>query len=351
MVIAVDVAGGDYAPHEMVKGALQAAKEYKLEIALVGRETVIRKMLRPQDKKLAIEIVDASEVIESSELPVQAIRAKPNSSTAVGTRLVKDKKASAFVSAGSTGAVIGAAYLMLDRIPGVYRPALGTLIQTSMGKPVLLLDSGANPDCRPELLVQFANLGEIFANEVMGITKPEIALLNNGSEEMKGNLLARKSYQLLRKSTVNFVGNIEGHEILQGKADVIVTDGFTGNIVLKTLEGLGALFGKIIYSGKNSTLEQQLQGPALANYVRLLFMAKHTDYTEYGGACLLGLDGNIIVCHGRSRAKATKNAVYLAHRMSSITERITSSFQDNTAILESESMAVQETPGIKASGC
>lgn len=336
MVIAVDVAGGDYAPQEIVKGALQAAKEYKLEIAFVGRETTIRKMLRSQDKKLVMEIVNASEIIESSESSVQAIRAKPNSSIVVGTRLVKDKKASAFVSAGSTGAVIGAAYLMLNRIPGIYRPALCTLIQISMDKPVLLLDSGANSDCRPELLAQFANLGEIFAKEVLGITEPRIALLNNGSEEIKGNLLARESYQLLRKSTVNFVGNIEGHEILQGKADVIVTDGFTGNIVLKTLEGLGNSFGKIIYSGKNSTLEQRLQGPALTNYVRLLFMAKHADYAEHGGACLLGLDGNIIVCHGRSRARAIKNAVYLAHRMSNITERITSGFQDDTTVLESE---------------
>jgi len=245
---------------------------------------------------------------------VQAVRGKPNSSIVVGTRLVKEGAASAFVSAGATGAVVGAAYLNLARIEGVQRPALCGIFPIDAVKTALLIDVGANLDCRPEFLVQFAQLGNFFARSVLGIESPRTGLLNGGQERIEASELARESYRLLEKTGLNFIGDVGGHEILTGKADVIVTDGFTGNVVLKTVEGLGGVVQNLMTAEQAYRISSDLRGEALVEYTKLVGMMERLDYKESGGAFLLGIDGNIIVAHGRSQAKAIKNAIYLAYR-------------------------------------
>ena len=317
MIIAVDADGGDFAPRELVRGAVEASDEYGVGIILIGKKTILDMLGRRYGrKKRNITIIEATQGIECSESPVQAVRSKPDSSIVIGTKLVKDGKAAAFVSAGSTGAVLAAAFLFLERIKGVQRPALCGIIQINPQSPVLLIDVGANVDCRPNHLVQFGQLGATFAKQFLYIDSPRIGLLNNGSEEIKGNLLAKESYQYLCKSNLNFIGNVEGQDILQNKADVIVTDGFTGNIVLKALEGFGDTFMSALGIGRSLKVDRQLQGSALVHYVELASMVKRTDYKEYGGACLLGVNGNIIVAHGRSQSRAIKNAIHLAHHAS-----------------------------------
>ena len=331
-MIAVDAAGGDFAPHEVVKGAIEAAEEYKVDIALVGKKTILEKLARRYSKKPNLTIIEASQIIKCNEHPVQAIRSKPNSSIVVGTKLVKDGTASSFVSAGNTGAVLTAAFLNLEKIEGIQRPALCGIVNINTATPSLLIDAGANADCQPSLLVQFAELGTIFARVFLDISSPRVGLLNNGGEEIKGNLLARDSYQLLKTADLNFIGNIEGQDILRGKADVIVTDGFTGNIVLKTMEGFGDTFQDLLGIGQSFKVDHQLQGSALVHYVDLTSMVKRMDYKEYGGACLLGVKGNIIVAHGRSQAKAIKSAIHVAHRVAQL--RLVEAIQNGCHISE-----------------
>ncbi|NLE89913.1 MAG: phosphate acyltransferase PlsX, partial [Dehalococcoidales bacterium] len=247
--------------------------------------------------------------------PVQALKTKPHSSIVVGMHMVKEGKASAFVSAGSTGAVLAASYMMLGRLPNIQRPTLATVIAVNPEHPFLLIDAGANADCIPAYLAQFAVMGSIFAVEHLGIEKPRVALLNNGTEEGKGNRLAKESHQLLKTTPdINFSGNIEPQELLANRADVVVTDGFTGNIVLKTLEGFGENFGKSIGWQQTHKVPRELQGSALVNYAKVVFLTKRADYKEFGGACLLGLEGNVVVAHGRSKSKAIKSAIHLAIR-------------------------------------
>jgi len=314
MIIAVDCAGGDYAPHEIVKGAIEAAEEYRIDVALIGRKAVLSKVSRHYATNSTFTIIEASQIIDCDESPAQAVRSKPNSSIVVGTNLVRDGIASAFVSAGNTGAVLCAALFNLERIKGIQRPALCSVVNINTTTPSLLIDAGANADCRPSYLVQFAQLGSFFARGIFGIDAPRVGLLNNGTEEVKGNLLARESYQLLKKTPLNFVGNVEGQEMLKGKADVIVTDGFTGNIVLKTIEGLGDTLQDFVEEDQTLKISSSLQGLALVSYAQIGSMAKRMNYEEYGGACLLGINGNIVVAHGRSRAKAIKKAIHLAYR-------------------------------------
>ena len=314
MTIAVDAHGGDYAPREVVRGAIEAAEEYKVDIALVGRKTILQMLLRSQAKKSNISIVEASQTIEYKEDPFQAIQDKPDSSIVVGTNLVRDGVASGFVSAGNTGAVVVAAFLNLGKIEGVQRVAACAVYGMNTANPVIIIDVGVNTDCQPVFLVEFAQLATIFGREVLGIGSPRVGLLNNGEEETKGNLLTRDSYQLLKKSNLNFIGNIEGIEVLKGKADVVVTDGFTGNIVIKTIEGVGDTFQDLLGMGQALKVDQHLTGPALVHYVELASKAKQVDYKEVGGGCLLGISGNVVLAHGRSKAKAMKSAIYLAHR-------------------------------------
>ena len=307
MIIAVDASGGEYAPHEIVKGAIKAAQDFKIGIALVGKKEILHVQARRHMKNLDITLIDAPEVIEDAESPIEAVTKKQNSSIVVGINMVKEGKASAFVSAGSTGAVMYAAFAMLGRVEGIERPAIGSIITINITSPFLLLDCGANPNCRPKHLLQFAQMGNIYVREVFGVPSPRIALLNNGEEEKKGNQLARETYQVLKVSDLNFVGNIEGQNLSKGTADVVVTDGFTGNIVLKTLEGVGEAFLNLKNIG-------QVPSPTDSIQLDVGFgsLVKRIDYRESGGACLLGLNGNVIISHGRSQAKAIRNAIGMA---------------------------------------
>ena len=312
MIIAVDATGGEYAPHEIVKGAIKAAQDYKVEIALVGTKSMLHLLTSRYSRKLKFKIIEASQVIEPHESPIKAIRSKPDSSIAVGINLVRDGTASAFVSAGNTGAVLYASLRNLGKIKGIERPALGSPINIDAA-PCLLVDAGANANCRPSHLVQFAQLGTIYAKHILGIDSPRVGLLSNGEEETKGNQLVQESHKLLKKTNLNFIGNIEGQDISRKRADVIVTDGFTGNVVLKTLEGLNTAFQNLQKQiGQALTTAYRLQGRLLLHIVGLDSWTKRMDYREYGGAYLLGVNGNIIIAHGRSRAKAIKNAIGLA---------------------------------------
>ena len=317
MIIAVDAEGGDYAPHEIVKGAIKAAQEYKVQIALVGRKEILHVHAGRHLDKLGLSIVEATEVIDFHDHPVEAVTNKRQSSIVIGTNMVREGTASAFISAGNTGAMFFAALSMLGRLQGIDRPAIGTILSLGISTtPSLMIDSGANSDCRPEHLVQFAQLGNTYAREIFGFLKPRIGLLNNGGEEGKGNKLAKESYDLLKKTNLNFIGNIEGHDIAKGTADVIVTDGFTGNIVLKTIEGLGTNWiDSLVHSGRRFSKAYRLSREDLHRDMGVDAWAKKVDYRESGGAALLGVNGNIVIAHGRSQAKAIMNGIGMAKRM------------------------------------
>jgi len=313
MLIAVDAAGGEYAPREIVKGAIKAAQEYDVDIILVGNKGVLHVLAGHQIKKLNLQIIEAKEFIAPNESPMKAVRSKPNSSIVIGANLVRDGIASAFVSAGNTGAVVVASLLSLGKIKGIERPALGSFLDITSSTPTLLIDAGANADCRPSHLVQFAHLGTIYVKHLLDISSPRVRLLSTGEEETKGNRLIQESYSLLKATSLNFVGSIEGQDISKTTADVIVTDGFTGNIVLKTIEGMGDTFlGVARQVGYVFATVYHLRGRALLQEIGLGSWVKKADYREYGGACLLGINGNIIVAHGRSQAKAMNNAIGLA---------------------------------------
>jgi glycerol-3-phosphate acyltransferase PlsX len=314
MKIAVDAAGGDYAPHEMVKGAIKAVQEFGVEVVLVGRKNVLRKLAEKSLSKTGITIVDAKQVIDFNEHPMKAIQSKPDSSIMVGLNLLKSGDVQAFVSAGNTGAVVVGALLTLGKLNGVSRPAIGCFLDTISSTPALLVDAGANADCRPEHLLEFARMGSIYSKNILGIESPRVGLLCNGAEEGKGNRLAQEAYPLLKNAEdINFIGNIEGHDIVKRTTDVIVTDGFTGNIVLKTIEGFSDNFlTSVRQIGHVFSSVYRLRGRELLRDIGLTSWAKKMDYTEYGGACLLGVNGSVIIAHGRSQARAIKNAIGLA---------------------------------------
>jgi glycerol-3-phosphate acyltransferase PlsX len=317
MKIAVDAAGGDYAPHEMVKGAIKAVQKLGVEVVLVGRQNVLRKLAEKSPVDARISIVDATQVIDFNEHPLKAIHQKTDSSIVVGIDLLKSGEVQAFISAGNTGAVVGGALLTLGKLNGVSRPAIGCFLDPMPSQPALLVDAGASADCRPEHLLEFARLGSIYSKNILGIASPRVGLLCNGAEEGKGNRLAQETYPLLKNAPdINFIGNIEGHDIVKKTADVIVTDGFTGNIVLKTIEGLHENYltsarqiGRVFSSASG------LRGNELLRDIGLTSWVKKMDYTEYGGACLLGVNGNVIIAHGRSQARAIENAIGLAKDM------------------------------------
>ncbi len=313
MIIAIDAAGGEYAPHEIVKGAIKAAQEHKVGIALVGKKDILYVLAGRYLGKLGINIIDASQVIGAEEAPVEAVRSKPESSIVIGINLVKEGLASAFVSAGNTGAVLYSALATLGKIEGVDRPAIGSIIGMGPNGPVLLIDAGANADCRPGHLVQFAQLGTTYTRGIFGINSPRVGLLNNGTEEAKGNRLAKESHQLLKGTKLNFIGNVEGQDIIKGTSDVIVTDGFTGNIVLKTIEGLSTNWlYSLGQSGQVFSKAYRHPLQALRRDMGMDSWAKKLDDRESGGACLRGVNGTVIKAHGRSQATAIKNAIILA---------------------------------------
>lgn len=310
MRIAVDAMGGDYAPEEIIKGAIRAASQYsEIEIILVGKPETIEVFSPQNGRPQNILIKPATEVVEMDEHPAQAVRKKKDSSIVVGTRMVKEGEADAIVSAGSTGAQMAAALLGLGRIKGIDRPAIGTVLPTLEGGK-LILDVGANPDAKPAHLVQYAMMGSIYAERILGLKNPKVALLNIGSEESKGNELTQATYPLLKEVPLNFIGNIEGRDIPYGHADVVVCEGFVGNILLKTTEGLaGALF-QLIKEKITSTPIRKLG--ALAIKPGLKEIGTMMDYAEYGGAPLLGVNGISIICHGSSKEKAIFNAIRVA---------------------------------------
>ncbi len=312
MIIAVDASGGDYAPYEVVKGAIKAAQEFKVQVALVGRKDILRVQAGRYLAKLDMTIVEANSCIGFNEHPVEAVSSKLDSSIVVGTKMVKDGAAQAFISAGSTGAVFYSALLHLGKINGIDRPAIGTIININPTAPVLLIDSGANADCRPNHLVQFARLGTIYARGILGIASPRIGLLNVGEEPGKGNKLAKETYELLKKSGLNFIGNVEGHDLAREKMDIVVTDGFTGNIVIKTIEGLGDTFLKTRMVKEMLSRAYHPQGNGMVADVGLTSLIRRMNYREHGGATLLGINGNVIIAHGRSQSTAIKNAIALA---------------------------------------
>jgi len=313
MLIAVDAMGGEYAPREVVKGAVEAVKEFPIDIALVGNKAVLEMLLRRSKRRSNISVVQASQVVMEGEEPIQAVRNKPDSSVVVGANLVRDGIANGFVSAGSTGAVVVASFLSLGIVKGIERVALCGVIEPTQPNPTLLIDVGVNPNCRPIFLVQFAQLANILAEQVFGINSPRVGLLNNGAEEIKGNTLAKETHQLLKKTNLNFIGNVEAFDVMKGKADIIVMDGFTGNVLAKTIEGYSEIIQSLLELQEASELDRQLSGAALAQYVQMVSAIKKLDYKEVGGACLLGVNGNVVITHGRSRAKTIKNAIRLAY--------------------------------------
>ena len=309
MRIAVDAMGGDFAPKEIVQGAVDAAKKYDCEIVLIGDEGQIREELAGANTEaLRISIVHASEVIGMDEHPAQAVRTKKDSSVVVATRLVKEGKCDAVFSAGSTGAAVAAAQLILHRIRGVGRPAIATPMPTPDGV-TLMLDSGANVDSKPEHLVQSAVMGALYAQHVFGIAHPRVGLLNIGEEESKGNEQAKETYQLLKvEPNIHFCGNAEGRDVPKGNFDVVICDGFVGNVVLKFAEGLAkTILGLIREEIRGAGLMAKLGALLLMPTLRRL--GKRLDVREYGGAPLLGVNGCCVIGHGSSDAKSVASAI------------------------------------------
>jgi glycerol-3-phosphate acyltransferase PlsX len=309
MRIAVDVMGSDSQPVPDVEGSVLAAREYGETIILVGDKTQTQTELAKHNTKgLSIELQHAEQIITMDDKPGLVGKAKPESSMHVGMRLVRDGGADAFVTAGNTGAVMAIATLStLGRIRGVKRPALTSIIRVANNRTIILLDIGANADSKPDWMVQFATMGRIYAQRALGLSNPRVAVLSNGEEDTKGNQLIRETAKLLRQAELDFVGNIEPKEMLQGEADVIVTDGFVGNIAIKSLEAMGAaLFTVLRTEIKKDTLA--MLGAFLAQRAfRRVY--RQVDPFEIGGAPLLGVNGVVIVGHGRSNAKAIKNAI------------------------------------------
>jgi glycerol-3-phosphate acyltransferase PlsX len=311
-VIALDAMGSDRAPKPEIEGAIQAARRFGIQVALVGPEETLRAEFsrHPFSRSLPISIVNASEVITMDDKAVQAVRAKRDSSMRVGLRLVREGRAHAFITAGNTGAAMATAKMVLGGLPGVDRPALVAIIPTALRTVTALLDVGANVDCKPHNLEQFAVMGEIYFRSMFGTARPRVGLLSIGEEEGKGNELTRESFQLLKQLPLNFIGNVEGRDIYNGKVDVIVADGFVGNVALKTSEGVVNLVRATLKETLAETITRQV-GFLLSRSAFSDFK-KRLDHTEYGGAPLLGVKGACFSTHGSSNANAIKNAIRVA---------------------------------------
>jgi len=324
--IAVDAMGGDYAPASEVEGALEAAREFGVGIILVGRSEEIETELGKRGpfgrmRARNVEVADARDVITMDDPVAKAVRHKRNSSIRVAAQLVKGGDAQALVSAGSTGAVMMTAKLVMGTLPQVDRPALAA-VPTITGPGTVILDVGANAECKPIHLYQFAVMGSLYSSVILGISNPRVGLLSIGEEEIKGNDLTKEAFKLLKTSNLNFIGNIEGRDMYTGQADVIVCDGFTGNVALKVSEGVIETMMKLL----KQELKGSLQAKAGALLTRPAFhrFKQRLDYAEYGGAPLIGVKGVTVICHGRSSAKAIRNAIGVARdcQLGRINERI-----------------------------
>jgi glycerol-3-phosphate acyltransferase PlsX len=309
MKIALDAMGGDFAPDQVVAGGVQAHRELGIEVIFVGQKDKVDQALAASGAGKWAQIEDAPEVIGMDEHPANAVRSKKASSIVRGIQMVEDGRVSGFVSAGNSGAVMAAALFGLHRIPGVDRPAIGAIIPTATGR-CLLLDAGANADARPEYLVQFARMGTIYAERVMNLEKPKVGLLSNGEEAGKGNQLVQATEPLLRSQAgINFIGNVEGNDVFKGKADVIVCDGFTGNVLVKTAEGAA----EFLFRG----IRDAIRGPVasiggLLVRPKLQALRQRYDWRELGGWLLLGVNGVTVIAHGRSDARAIRSALRVA---------------------------------------
>ncbi len=315
--VALDAMGGDHAPAEIVKGAVQAAGELNSGVILVGPEPLIKAELAKYDiTGLDLTIIHTDEVIGMEEHPAEAVRSKRRNSITICQELVRDGKAIGAVSAGNSGAVMAAAMFTLRRTKGVDRPAFGAVLPTAGGKQVMVLDIGANTDCKPQWLLQFALMGSAHQTAIFGFPSPRVGLLANGEEESKGDQLTQEAHQLIKAAAptvgLNFVGNVEGRDIVAGEVDVVVCDGFVGNVVLKFAEGLSKMLLQ--------TIKKELTAGAITSVGALLAkpafdrVRKQLDYEEYGGVPILGVNGVSIICHGSSHAKAIKNAIRVARQ-------------------------------------
>ncbi len=310
--VVLDAMGGDHAPQVTVEGGVWAAREHGIELVMVGQQGVVEaELARHETSGLSLPIMHASQVIEMEDEPASAARVKKDSSMVVGMDLVKKGEADTFFSAGNSGGVMAAALFRLGRIKGIRRPALSAVYPTVKGSCVLL-DVGANTDCKPEWLLQFGIMGSVYAEKVLGIKEPRVGIVSNGEEEGKGSILVKETYKLLKASHLNFIGNVEGKDIAPGLADVVVTDGLTGNVIIKLSEGLAKFLSDVIRKEIRSSPLTMLGGvlakPAFEELRKVL------DYSEIGGVPLLGVNGVVIVGHGRSNAKAIKNGIGVAKR-------------------------------------
>lgn len=314
MKIAVDAMGGDYAPQEVVKGAVDAVICHGMEVVLVGSEQTVRAELKKYSyPSELVSVVHASEVIGMDEHPARSVRQKKDASLVVAARLVKNGQAAALVSAGSTGAQMAASLFEMKRLPGIERPGIATVLPSPERQPRVLIDSGANADTKFQHLVQFAYLGSVFAASVLDRQNPRIGLLNVGSESSKGSEMVVEVYKTLEAAAdINFIGNIEGSQLLTADVDVIVCDGFVGNVTLKAIEGVAAALMAMMKIEMTKNPLRSIGGllikPGLKEIIKTL------DYSEYGGAPLLGINGVSVICHGTSRARAIKNAIHFACR-------------------------------------
>ncbi|MHB8216376.1 MAG: phosphate acyltransferase [Candidatus Sulfotelmatobacter sp.] len=361
-VIALDAMGSDRAPKPEIEGAIHAARNYDVRVLMVGPEATIKAELgrHPTASRLPIEIVHASEVITMEDKAVQAVRSKRDSSMRVGLRLVREGRAAGFVTAGNTGAAMAAAKMVLGALQGVDRPALAAVFPTAPGTAAILLDVGANVDCKPHNLEQFAVMGEIYFRSMFGkafdqktlgrsafgrstsgaARGPRVGLLSIGEEETKGNELTRESFQLLKQLPINFVGNVEGRDLFNGNVDVIVADGFVGNVALKVSEGVANLVRTVLKESLKATISRQV-GYMLSRSAFSDFK-KRIDHTEYGGAPLLGVKGVCIITHGSSNANAIKNAVRVAAEFSQ--RNINKSIEQGLAALHPVSAEIEPAP-------
>ncbi len=334
MTIVLDAMGSDNYPDPEIQGAIDAAELLDEEIILVGQQELVEPKLNALNtQKLPIRVHHAPDVLEMTDKPVESARKKPDNSMAVGLSLVKSGEAQAFVTAGNTGAALFNALRTLGRIEGVQRPALTTLFPVYHGRCVVL-DIGANADCRPEFLLQFGIMGSVYAQKVLNIPEPRVGLLSNGEEAGKGNQLIKESYPLLEQSGINFIGNIEGKELFKGEADVAVTDGFTGNVLLKSSEAVAKMVASVLkeelLSSFRTKMGAVLAKPALGAIKKLM------DPSDIGAAPLLGIDGLVFVGHGRSDAKAITSALRVAHNaiQENLLDALSSAIQDKMSQLE-----------------
>jgi glycerol-3-phosphate acyltransferase PlsX len=357
-VIALDAMGSDRAPKPEIEGAIHAARNYGVRVLLVGPEATIKAELdrHPSASRLPLEIVHASEVITMEDKAVQAVRSKRDSSLRVGLRLVREGRAAGFVTAGNTGAAMATAKMVLGALHGVDRPALAAVFPTAPGTAAILLDVGANVDCKPHNLEQFAVMGEIYFRSMFGESKfgesrfgrsgfaagrrPRVGLLSIGEEETKGNELTRESFQLLKQLPLNFVGNVEGRDLFTGHVDVIVADGFVGNVALKVSEGVANLVRTVLKTSLKATITSQVG--AMLSRSAFADFKKRIDHTEYGGAPLLGVKGVCIITHGSSNANAIKNAVRVAAEFSA--RHINASIEQGLAALHPAPAEVETAP-------